>query len=61
MKVLGASGSGSLSGILAGIIWAADHGADVANMSMGVSGGVDKAGNGRFIGLTNKVFNYAQS
>ena len=59
VKVLGASGSGSFSGILAGLIWAADHGADVANMSIGVAGGVDKAGNGRFVGLTNQVFNYA--
>ena len=59
VKVLGASGSGTLGGILAGIIWAADHGADVANMSVGIRNGVDKAGNGLFVGLTNRVFNYA--
>ena len=59
VKVIGATGSGSLGGIFAGIIWAADHGANVANISSGVAGGVDKAGNGRFVGLANKVFNYA--
>ena len=59
VKVLGANGGGTLGGILAGIIWAADHGADVANMSLGVSGGIDKAGSKGFVGITNKVFNYA--
>ena len=59
IKVIGYTGSGSLGGILAGLIWAADHGADVANMSLGVDGGVDKAGNGQFISLVNRVFNYA--
>lgn len=58
VKVLGANGRGSLSAILNGVLWAADHGADVANMSLG--GGFAKAGNGRFVGLINKTFNYAK-
>jgi hypothetical protein len=59
VKVAGAGGGGTLGAFLGGIIWAADHGADVANVSLGVKEGVDKAGNGLFIGLVNRVFNYA--
>jgi len=57
VKVLGSNGSGSLSSVLSGVLWAADHGADVANMSLG--GGFGKSGNGFFVGLINRVFNYA--
>lgn len=65
IKVLDATGHGSLSAVLNGVLWAADHGANVANMSLG--GGFFKAdtaggahsGNGRYVGLINKVFNYA--
>jgi subtilisin family serine protease len=57
VKVLSASGSGSLSSVLNGVLWAADHGADVANMSLG--GGFAKAGNGRYVSLINRAFNYA--
>ena len=35
IKVLSASGSGSVSGIAEGIRWSADHGAKVINMSLG--------------------------
>lgn len=51
------SGSGSLGAVLAGVLYAADIDADVANMSLG--GGFTKAGNGRFVGLINSTFNYA--
>jgi subtilisin family serine protease len=59
VKVLSAHGSGALSAILNGILFATDMGANVANMSLG--GGFAKAGNGRFVGLINKVFNFATS
>lgn len=35
IKVLSATGSGSVTGIAAGIRWAVDHGANVINMSLG--------------------------
>ncbi|HEX7979423.1 MAG TPA: S8 family serine peptidase [Gemmatimonadaceae bacterium] len=59
VKVLGASGSGSESGVLNGVLWAADHGADVANMSLG--GSFEKNGAGRFTSFINRVFSYAAS
>ena len=57
VKVLGANGFGWTDHILFGVLWAADHGANVANMSIG--GALSKAGNGRFVGTLNRVFNYA--
>lgn len=42
IKVLSAQGSGSVAGIVEGIHWATDHGADVINMSLG-GGGYSKA------------------
>lgn len=59
VKVLGSNGVGSFGQILSGVLWAADNGADVANMSLG--GGFFKAGNGRLVGAINKVFNYAKA
>jgi subtilisin family serine protease len=57
VKVLGQSGGGSFGDILTGVLWAADHHADVANMSLG--GSFLKKGAGRFTSLLNRVFNYA--
>ena len=37
VKVLGDTGSGAYSGIASGIIWAADNGAEIINMSLGGS------------------------
>ncbi len=47
------------SSVLNGLIYASDNGADVVNLSLG--GGFAKAGNGRFVGLINRAFNYARS
>jgi hypothetical protein len=57
VKVLGRTGSGSSSGVLQGVLWAADHGADVANMSLG--GSFQKIAAGSFISLINRTFSYA--
>jgi subtilisin family serine protease len=59
VKVCGYINACPFSSILNGVIYAADSRADVINMSLG--GAFTKAGNGRFVGLLNKVFNYARS
>ncbi|HTD71521.1 MAG TPA: S8 family serine peptidase [Gemmatimonadales bacterium] len=59
VKVCGYINDCPFSSILNGVIYAANNGADVVNMSLG--GAFTKAGNGRFVGLLNKVFNYARS
>ena len=59
VKVCDFFGSCPFSSILNGVIYAANNGADVVNMSLG--GGFVKAGNGRLVSLINKTFNYARS
>ena len=59
VKVCGYINACPFSSILDGVTYAADNGADVINMSLG--GAFTKAGNGRFVGLINKVFNFARS
>jgi len=59
VKVLGSNGVGSLGTVLNGVLWAADHRADVANMSLG--GGFHSTGNQAIIDIINQVFDYAKS
>jgi subtilisin family serine protease len=47
------------SSTLGAVIYAADNGADVMNLSLG--GTFAKAKNGAFVGLINRTFNYARS
>lgn len=57
VKVLSRWGEGTFSGVLDGLIWAADHGADVANMSIGDI--MFKSGNGKLASVMQRAFNYA--
>lgn len=57
VKVLGWNGVGQVSDLLNGIVWAADHGADVANISLGSS--FVKTAAGRLLSITMRIANYA--
>ena len=57
VKVLSATGRGASSGILAGIMHAADNGADVINMSLG--GTFRKSLNPGYVSVINRAINYA--
>jgi subtilisin family serine protease len=60
VKVLGWNGSGATSGILQGLLHAADNGADVVNMSIGYRNGISrKGGFGQWLQFVNRAFNYA--
>ncbi|HEU0076049.1 MAG TPA: S8 family serine peptidase, partial [Longimicrobiaceae bacterium] len=50
VKVLGANGSGPISAILQGVLWAADRDADVINMSLGAAF-TRAGGNGQLVAL----------
>ncbi|MFC5576716.1 S8 family serine peptidase [Lysobacter niabensis] len=63
VKVLSAAtGGGSFEGIIAGIVHAADHGADVINMSLGVRGGLEVGGKdtAELINATKRAVAYAR-
>lgn len=67
VKVLsGVTGSGSFGGIIQGIVYAADHGADVINMSLGVRGGLQVNGPGAYqvaelVNATKRAVHYARA
>jgi subtilisin family serine protease len=64
VKVLSeTTGSGSFGGIIQGIVHAAEHGADVINMSLGVRGGLDSRGNAvaELVNATKRAVQYAAS
>lgn len=57
VKVLDRKGQGNVGATLSGLVWAADHGAHVANLSLGSP--LSKAGNGRLTSFITRIFNYA--
>ena len=61
VKVLSVNNTGSLAAVLAGLVYAANADADVANMSLGAQFGLSKSLTPGFINLGNKAFNYANS
>ncbi|WP_460711182.1 S8 family serine peptidase [Lysobacter terrae] len=67
VKVLSeVTGSGSFGGIIQGIVYAADHGADVINMSLGVRGGLPVNGPGandtaELVNATKRAVAYARA
>ena len=61
VKVLGANGSGSTSGVLAGIMYAANQGAHVINMSLGTRIPISRAANPGLPAAYNRAIQYAIS
>lgn len=59
VKVLGATGSGSYTGVFQGIMYATDNGADVINMSLGSN--FLKHDNPGAVSAFNRALNYAHS
>jgi subtilisin family serine protease len=61
VKVLGANGSGSIGAIIAGIVYATDHGANVINMSLGLTVPKHAPGLSILTSAFNRAVNYAKS
>jgi subtilisin family serine protease len=59
VKVCSVLGTCPFGAVIAGILHAADNGADVANMSLG--GAFTKAGSKGLVGFINRTFNYAKN
>lgn len=59
VKVCGVDRSCSFGAIISGLLYAADNGADIINMSLG--GAFLKPGNGQFVGFINQVMNSVSS
>ena len=57
LKVLNVNGSGSTSGVLGAVMYAADLGVDVANMSLGST--FSKSLSPGFVSVINRAFTYA--
>ncbi len=57
VKVCNVNGSCPATSVIPGILWAADNGADVINMSLG--GAILKQGSEGYVGFLNRTFNYA--
>ena len=63
VKVLSVTGSGSTSGVLAGIVFATDNGADIISMSLGIPAllNAEDPTVEAFIETVNRAFDYAES
>lgn len=57
VKVLDRKGQGNVGATLSGLLWAADHGANVANLSLG--GPFSKVASGPLLSVITRIFNYA--